>query len=52
VMANLNKYRSYSKNFKDVTGMIIFNLNTEKERLRGISKAYIKEAVMSGIKLG
>lgn len=52
VMSNLNKYRSYSKNFKDVTGMIIFNLNTEKERLRGISKAYIKEAVMSGIKLG
>ncbi len=52
VMANLNKYRSYSKNLKDVTGMIIFNLNTEKQRLYGLSKAYIREAVISGVKLG
>lgn len=51
VMTNLNKYRAYTKNLKDVSGFIIFNMNTETGRLRGLSKAYIREAVMSGVKL-
>ena len=53
VMSNLNKYRSYSKQVKaGFEANIIFIMNEENARLKGISKPHIDEAYKSGVSLG
>ena len=51
VMENLNKYRSYPVK-AGVESNIIFNMNEENERLKNMVRAYIEEAVKSGVTLG
>jgi HK97 family phage portal protein len=51
VMDNLNKYRAYPVK-AGVGSNIVFNMNEENERLRTMVKAYIEEAVKSGVSLG
>lgn len=49
VIRNLNNYRSYSKEAKaGISANIIFNMNEQNEKLKIISKAHIKEALLSG----
>ena len=53
VMANLNKYKAYSKDTKDgIEANIVFNLKEEDERLKTMSKPHIDTAYRSGIELG
>jgi HK97 family phage portal protein len=52
VMRNLNNYRSIGKEAKvGISASIIFNIRTENDRLKTISKPYIREAIMSGADL-
>jgi SPP1 gp7 family putative phage head morphogenesis protein len=51
VMANLNKYKSVSVK-AGMDANIIFNMNEENNRLKEIVRAYIEEAVKSGLALG
>jgi HK97 family phage portal protein len=49
VMRNLNNYRSYSKEAKaGVSANILLNANEQNEKLKMISRNYIREALLSG----
>lgn len=52
VMHNLNNYKSVTKDAKvGVLASIIFNIQSENNRLKEISKPYIREALTSGAAL-
>lgn len=52
VMRAFNNYRSQKDTKAPIDETILFNITEQKERLRGTSRPYIREAYISGINLG
>ncbi len=53
VMKSLNNYRSLSGAVtKDLSINILFNHDQSAEKLRGISRSYVRQALVAGINLG